>query len=311
LLGYDVKTKEFTDYSKCFDLMNTNNPYDIMAHKYFRIKYWGKQCIPIFYISYFYMGRCPVTAENFSQSQFNYIWKIFVENESAVAIAKDVELIKGRNVVLSGYPKLDEYYGLKEEKTEKKIVIIAPHHTIYDNDWISVGSFLETNQIIQKLPKLFPQIQFVFRPHPILFETLKRFWSKEQIDKWLEDFLANKNTYYSTEGNYLQLFKNSAALIHDCGSYMAEYFYTGKPCAFMYKASLDLDKSLTPFGKECVLNHYPLKKEEDFLSFIQDVVIDGKDVKKEERDIFAKNKVMINYPNAKNYIMENLTKAFN
>lgn len=97
LLGYNVYTKEFTDYSNDFDLMNTNNPYDIMAHKYFKIKYWGQKCIPIFYISYFYMGRCPVTAENFSQYQFNYIWKIFVENETAVEIAKDVELIKGKD----------------------------------------------------------------------------------------------------------------------------------------------------------------------------------------------------------------------
>lgn len=309
LLGYNIETKEFTDYSNEFDLMNTNNPYDVMAHKYFKINYWGRKCIPIFYISYFYMGRCPVTAENFTQHHFNYIWKIFVENESAVSIAKEVELIKGKNVILSGYPKMDEYFSLKEEENKKKIVIIAPHHTIYDNGWVSVGSFLETNAIIKELPKLFPQIEFVFRPHPILFETLKRTWKKNEIDSWLKDFLSNGNTSYSTEGNYLQLFKNSSALIHDCGSYMAEYFYTGKPCAFMIKSSLDLDKSLTTFGKECVENHYPLKNEEDFVRFIQDVVIDRKDYKKQERDIFAKQKVMINYPNSTDFIMNNLTIA--
>ena len=309
LLGYDLEKKVFSDYSNDFDIMNTNNPYDVMAHKYFKIQYWGKKCIPIFYISYFYMGRCHVTAENFSQPQFNYMWKVFVENETAVSIAKEVELIHGKNVVLAGYPKMDEYSCLKEEKSENKIVIISPHHTIYDNDWISIGSFLETNEIIQKLPKLFPQIDFVFRPHPLLFETLKRFWSKEEIDSWLKEFLLNKNASYSTEGNYLQLFKNSSALIHDCGSYMAEYFYTGKPCAFMYKANLNLDKSLTVFGKNCVEMHYPLRKENDFINFIQDVVIDGKDIKKRERDEFAGDKVMINYPHSTEFIMNNITNT--
>ena len=310
LLGYNIETKQFTDYSKDFDMMNTNNPYDVMAHMYFKIKYWGRKGVPIFYISYFYMGRCPVTAENFSQPQFNYIWKIFVENESAVSIAKEVELIKGKNVILSGYPKMDEYNSLKVENNKKKIVVIAPHHTIYDNGWISVGSFLETNEIIKKLPKMFPQIDFVFRPHPILFETLKRTWTKAEIDSWLKEFLSNENTSYSTEGNYLQLFKNSSALIHDCGSYMAEYSYTGKPCAFMFKSTLDLDQSLTSFGKKCIENHYSLKREEDFINFIQDVVVNEKDLRKQERDEFAKNNVMINYPKATDFIMGYLISTY-
>ncbi len=308
LLGYDVNKKTYTDYTQEFDFMTTNNPYDDMAHKYFKIKYWGKKSIPIFYISYFYMGRCTVTVENFRQFHFNYIWKIFVENECARSIAKEVEIIKGKNVILSGYPKLDEYSTLLEEKSDKKSIILAPHHTIDDSNMVSVGSFLETNKILLYLPKRFPQINFVFRPHPLLFEVLKKYWSKTEIDAWLKDFLSNKNTEYSTEGNYLQLFKNSSALIHDCGSYMAEYFYTGKPCAFMYKSSLNLDKTLTIFGKECLDNHYPLKSEDDYIHFIQDVVIDGKDSKKFKRDEFAREKVMINYPNATTFIMNELIK---
>lgn len=306
ICGYDTDTKVFFDFTKDFDLMTTNNPYDIMAHKYFTIKYWGKRGIPVFYISYFYMGRCKVTEENFRLPQFNYIWKIFVENNSTVEIARKTELLKGKNVVLSGYPKLDEYYKLKDRSNGKKIVILAPHHTINDSATTSTGSFLEYYDILKRLPGLFPDLFFVFRPHPLLFENLKQYWNKEEIDNWLNEFLMNKNTSYSTEGNYLQLFKDSTALIHDCGSYAAEYMYTGKPCAFMYKKSFNLGKSFTPFGKECIENHYALKTESDFIKFIQEVVIGENDIRKIRRLEFANDKVMVNYPNATVFIMDDI-----
>lgn len=303
LNGYDYKKNVFIDYSKNFDIMTTNNPYDVMAHKYFKISYWGKKNIPIFYISYFYMGRCHVTAENFQQKSFNYIWKIFVENKAVVKIAEQVELLCGKNVVVSGYPKFDKYAVLPNSDINKKIIIISPHHSIEDSD-VSVGTFLEMEKVFLQLPKKYPDITFVFRPHPLLIEKLNTIWGKEKSNNWLQEFLKNKNTFYSEEGDYLQLFKDSTALIHDCGSYTAEYLFTEKPCAYIYRKSTNLSKTFTSFGKECLSMHYSINSEDDLYKFIENVVINEQDIIKNERIQFAKNEVLINYPNASDFIIK-------
>lgn len=306
LLGYDLSEKKFNDYSEQFDMMTTNNPYDHMAHQYFKISYWGKKGIPIFYISYFYMGRCHVTAENFSQKSFNYIWKIFVENESAFAISKKYEILKGKNVVVSGYPKFDSYANLKPD-TNDKIIIIAPHHSIETTD-TSVGTFLEMEKIYLKLPRLYPEIKFVFRPHPLLFEKLNNIWTQDRVNDWKTTLLSNENVIFSEEGDYLQLFMNSSALIHDCGSFTAEYLFTEKPCAYIHRKIVDMDKTFTEFGKQCISYHYPINNEEDILKFINKVVIDNNDCLKDNRKKFAESNVMINYPHSSDFILNYLSE---
>lgn len=307
LLGYDVLEKRFNDYSEQFDIMTTNNPYDHMAHQYFKISYWGKKSIPIFYISYFYMGRCHVTAENFSQKSFNYIWKVFVENESAFGISEKYEIIKGKNVVISGYPKFDSYANLKSD-TNDKIVIISPHHSIEDTD-TSVGTFLEMEKVYLKLPQLYPEIKFVFRPHPLLFEKLNDIWTRDRVNDWKAKLLSNKNVIFSEEGDYLQLFKNSSALIHDCGSFTAEYLFTEKPCAYIHKRTVNMDKTFTDFGKQCISYHYSINNEEDILKFINEVVIGNNDWLQGKRKYFAESKVMINYPHSSDFILNYLSDS--
>lgn len=303
--GYDVSKEMFIDYSNEFDVMTTNNPYDHMAHKYFKISFWGKQNIPIFYISYFYMGRCYVTKENFQQRSFNFIWKIFVENESAYRIAQEVEILKGKNLDISGYPKFDAYTSIKVREMGKKIIIISPHHSIEGTE-TSVGAFLEYEKIYLELPRLFKDLFFVFRPHPLLIEKLNQLWGKETVEKWLKEYLSNSNTSYSTEGDYLELFKESSALIHDCGSFTAEYLFTGKPCAYVFSKNLNMSKTFTKFGRNCIGVHYGIKNRNDIITFLETVIKQEKDILKKERIKFSKEEVMINYPNASDYILNTM-----
>ena len=55
-------------------------------------------------------------------------------------------------------------------KRERKTIIIAPHHTIEAKFRNSIGlsNFLEYAELFQELPKKYPQIDFIFRPHPLL-----------------------------------------------------------------------------------------------------------------------------------------------
>lgn len=305
-----VKNGEFIDYTGDFDIATTNNPYDGMAHKFFKVDYWAQKHIPIFYISYFYMGRCFVSIDNLKSSEFSCFWKVFAENEYVLKLAKKYEIIKGKNLVVSGSPKMDALSKIKLNTDEKKRIIIAPHHTIDDNEK-SVGGFLQYSDILLELPQKYPEIDFIFRPHPLLFENLRtKYWGKEKSDKYLTDLLSNKNVIYSTEGDYMELFVNSSALIHDCGSFSAEYLYTQKPCAYLFKKGINPDLIWTDFGKKCINLHYKINKTDDLYDFIDNVIINGNDYMKEQRSAYVFDNVAINYPNSTSFIIENLTKEF-
>ena len=281
-----------------------------MAQEYFRIKYWAQKNIPMFYISYFYMGKCLTSIKNLELEQFNYFWKFFAENENVLSLAKKYEKIKGKNIIVTGYPKMDKLqeYNYNTDKDEK-LIIIAPHHTIEEGE-TSVGCFLQYSDLFLNLAHKYPDIHFVFRPHPLLFKKLQqeKLWGKEKIDNFLNTFLNHPNTSFSNEGEYLELFAKSDALIHDCGSFTAEYIYTNKPCAYIYRNTINEDLTFTKFGKKCIEQHYMIKSESDFYNFIDNIIIKKNDTKKDERIKFAKENIMINYPHANEIIYNYLKK---
>jgi len=308
--GYDYEKNKFIDYTEHFDLATTNSPYDNMAHKYYKIEYWAKKHIPIFYLSYFYMGRCFVGIENLKSNAFSYMWKIFAENEYVLELAKKHQIIKGKNIIVSGSPKMDKLSRIQQLPRKRKVVIIAPHHSIDDNEK-SVGGFLEYSNCLLELPQKYKEIDFVFRPHPLLFENLQtKYWGKDKTQKYLDKLLANSNVIYSTEGQYMELFANSDALIHDCGSFCAEYLYTNKPCAYMYKKTINPNLIWTDFGHNCINQHYIIKENKDIEKFIENVIIQGNDYKKESRTEFTQKHVAINYPQSTDFIIDYITKSF-
>ena len=307
LKGYDYETDSYTDYTSDFDMMFTNNPYDNMANKYFKIKYWTEKNIPICYISYFYMGRCKITTWNLKRPEASMFWKFFVENNYVKKLAKKHQKIEGANVVVTGYPKLDGLAKIKKEEHSRKRIILAPHHSINTDLFASFFDYCDT---LLKLPEKYPDIDFIFRPHPLLIQNLKKeeFWGEAKTEEYLNKLLNHKNITYSTEGDYFDLFINSDGMFHDCGSFMAEYLCTDHPCAFFLGKDVDVENTFLEFGIKCLEQHYICKREEDIYNFIDNVIIKGDDPKKEERNRFAKEEIMINYPNATKCIYENIVK---
>lgn len=313
LRGYDEKSDTFIDYSDDFDMMTTNNPYENFCDKYHTARFWASKNIPIFYISYFYMGREQITRLNLRSQFFIYVWRHFIENKIVLDIAKKSQkLLRGSNMVLTGYPKMDEYALIESKlkdsiESSRPLIIISPHHTIYDDNPNNVGSFLQFYETLLDLPQKYPQIDFVFRPHPVLFYVLRtEIWDEKRAQEYYDKMLSFNNVRFSNEANYLELFAKSSALIHDCGSFGAEYLYTGKPCAYMWRDDLESRNILTPFGRACIDAHYPLRKSQDFYDFIDNVILKGQDCMKESRTTFAKNEVMINYPHATDKVMESI-----
>ena len=309
LSGYNLQTQECTDFTGRFDLASTNTPYDGLTKECFRSRYWISKGIPMVYIPYFYMGLCRVTRDNLQRIDFNYFWKVFVPNQYTKSLAKEYMANKGKNIIVTGYPKLDYISKVADEPHKRKRIVIASHHLIGDGI-LDRGGFREYAGLLQRLPSRYPQIDFIFRPHPQLFETLKKYISEEDIDKWLKEFLLNENVSYSVEGDYLTLLANSDALIHDCGSFVAEYLYFYKPCAYYFRKGVDYKAMQLKLGLKCLDKYYPIKAEADWFRFIEDVVLEGKDVRKSKREAYSKKHIMVNYPHATRVIYNNLVEEY-
>ena len=93
------------------------------------------------------------------------------------------------------------------------------------------------------------------------------------------------NTQLET-GQYADLFMTSDAMIHDSGSFAAEYHYSKQPVMFMSK---DMDETLSEqsdFGKQAYAMHYIGANEQDIRRFIDDVVLGGNDPMRPQREQF-------------------------
>ena len=128
------------------------------------------------------------------------------------------------------------------------------------------------------------KVQFVFKPHPMLKEKLYKIdsWGVERTDKYYDGWESLPNGSF-VNGNYVDLFMTSDALIHDCSSFTAEYLYVNKPVMFLSKK--ERIQQFNVFADACFKVHYHGASITDIESFI-DNVINGVDPMLEERTKF-------------------------
>jgi hypothetical protein len=313
-LGYNQQNNDFIDYSERFDIIHFSNPYDDMTHKFFQIMYLKNKNLLTLHTNYGYLSVDNYSHEHIINLPFmNYSWKVFAETEFGYKEFCKYEAIKGKNVTLTGYCKLDEYAKQEKKHYHRKRIILAPHHTVADEsqEIFGLSNFLKYTDFFLNLPNMYPDIDFIFRPHPLLFVALKRddIWGKEKTDTYLEKLLSFNNVIYSDGGIYYDIFKNSDAIIHDCASFLVEYLVTGYPCCYMLKNNTQIDDLFSELGKECLDLYYKAYNENEITYFIDNYVVAGNDIDKEKRTNFAKQKLMINYPNVSEKILSVIKDA--
>lgn len=307
--AWDDKKKAFEDWSSKMDIVCSANPYDGMTHKYYRIGKLAKKGILPIYFNYGYpsvnWAKKVAALDSLSKT-----WKVFSESQYIAEIYSQEMKSKGKNLVVAGYMKMDELARQKIRPRDRKTVIIAPHHTIESNFDKSIGlsNFLTYSDLFKELPMMYPQIDFIFRPHPLLKVTLEKdtVWGKEKTEKYFEEIQQNQNLTYQEGGDYFETFANSDGIIHDCSSFLAEYMFTEKPVCYMLRNKNSIEKYFMENGKEILSHCYQAYKKEDILNFIENVILAGKDSMAEERIKFVNEKIKVNYPNVSDYVMINI-----
>ncbi|WP_031491050.1 hypothetical protein [Succinivibrio dextrinosolvens] len=235
-------------------------------------------------------------------SQLNFFYKIYtINNYLSSCISNDY------HIKYIGYPKLDEFSKFENQnKTTKcrKKIILAPHQDFNKENFC--GNFLKTYKLYYQLPDIYPEIDFIFRPHPLLIPNLYLYWGKKKTDSFINKVLSNKNVTLDSSSFYYQNFAESDAIIHDCGSFLVEYLITSKPEFFLEDDPKILDHYLNDFSKSCIDHIYLGHTLKQACSFIDKVVIGEIDNKKEKRTRFVNKYVKYNYPNINKKIFEDI-----
>ena len=227
----------------------------------------------------------------------NISWKLFYPTKYHLLDASKYAYNQGRNVIVSGDLNGENFSDCtlknpwKNASTNRKRVIWAPHFTIMRNAILSRGSFLWLSDFMKEFAiKYKDKVQIAFKPHPRLKSELYKHpsWGKTKTDQYY-DFWDSIENGQLEEGDYLGLFFYSDAMIHDCGSFSAEYLYVNKPCIFTTKDINSTISDLNKFGRECINLHYLGDSIDTVSPLLTDIVLHGKDPYKHKRNEFVEN----------------------
>jgi hypothetical protein len=293
---YDKETGNYLDVKKTFspDIIFFTNPHKGLQDYRFFIKQYPDTLTC--YVPY------SITTTNY---EFAYrldfhslIWKIFSETPFHKEMASHNKRSKGKNSVVTGYPGFDP---LLINKTPKDVwknknpalkrIIWTPHHLM--NELSKLSNFLEYYDFFLELAENYKdKLQIAFNPHPLLRAKLQNDpdWGKEKTDSYYNKWINLENGQFG-DGYYIDLFLTSDALIHDSGSFMAEYLITGKPVLYMIRNESIMDY-WSAFGEQTLTVHYQSRNQKQVIDFIENVVLKENDPLKEERNSFVKNTLL-------------------
>lgn len=259
------------------DIVFFTNPHNLTRKEYYEDAYLS-------YLSCYVPYYSDVASNydlnsSYNQLFHNVIWRHFVGDDYTKKRALNSLSNKGANLFVMGSPMLEELAVGKrvepsrvwrQQSSPKKRIIYAPHQSIFKDENINLSTFLEVGELIKALAEKYQsQIQWSFKPHTLLKQKLYKHpeWGKEKTDKYYNFWKLNDFTQLD-EGGYVDLFNTSDAILHDCGSFILDYLFTGKPCVYLElnpKAQL---KAINNYGIElldCYVRVHEKNEIEDFL----------------------------------------------
>lgn len=246
-------------------------------------------------LCYYPYGLSTFDADWQYRLKFNNVaWKLYYSNPDQKLEAMNRTYNNGRNMVVVGYPDYDLFAEpcsdevWKSQPERKKRIIWAPHFSITPGLRLHRDSFLWLSDfMLEQARKYADMVQFAFKPHPNLLQELYDYpdWGKKRADEYYKAWRDMENGQLD-EGGFVDLFKTSDALIHDCGTFTAEYLYTKKPVMFVSNHIESELAELSKMGKAALEANYTGASKDDVIKFIDDVVIGGNDPKEPVRSQF-------------------------
>lgn len=215
-------------------------------------------------------------------------WKKLYENSFSGKRAGDMKAL--------GHTMLDTLTQPQQKSENKNYVIYAPHWSIghiKNPNYVNYSTFDNTGKEILNYAQQHPEINWVFKPHPNLKYALQRIgWSEEEIENYYSEWEKIAKCCY--DADYVELFLQSKAMITDCGSFLIEYFVTGKP--IIHLISDDCKEVPLEPSKVIFDTFYKAHTLKEMYQHFQDVIIEDNDyMQKQRQDMLAKSGLKGNY----------------
>lgn len=290
--AYNWETHKWVDIKKLYkpDIVFFTKPYKDTLPAYHIYNFSDTLTL---YVPYSF-NNSRMYHNNYGLPFYALLWKHLLETDSHKQCAKLYSKCHGDNADVVGAlvmeklmcPKYTPKNVWKEQEKKKKRIIWAPHHTI---DYLfNSSNFLGyCDDMLRLAEKYHDQIQIAFKPHPVLKFKLINVWGIERTEEYYQRW-ADLSNGQLEQGDYIDLFKTSDAMVHDSISFMAEYLYAQKPVLFQIRDE-KVKEEFNSFGQMCLDQHYLAYSIEETEKFIREVVIAGKDPKKEQREKFYKD----------------------
>ncbi len=234
----------------------------------------------------------------------NLAWRLYYSSTLHLQEAQHVATNKGRNVRVVGYANADDYlkpidsnpWRVMADGRRRKRIIWAPHFSIisHNSAFPPRANFLWMADLMLALAQEYAdRLQIAFKPHPALLTQLYEHsqWGQQRADDYYARWQQLPNTQLET-GSYTDLFMQSDAMIHDSGSFAAEYHYSRRPVMFVSKDMAAVLSTQSEFGRQAYAMHYQGKNEADIRHFIDDVVLGGNDPMLPQREQFFHNHLL-------------------
>ena len=194
-----------------------------------------------------YSGNLP----QYDQSFHNAMWRIYVAHQNAHDLFRAHRTAGDRDVVVSGYPCCEAFWAARGQGSESsgiKTVVWAPHWIL--NEELQWATVYELGKDMMSVATEFQdRIHWVVRPHPLLRQNLEAHqdWGPDKTNAFF-DFWSNAPFSRIEEGDYQATFIASDALIHDSGSFLAEYLYLDRPVMYL-RTEQTAGEGLNAFGR--------------------------------------------------------------
>lgn len=181
------------------------------------------------------------------------------------------------NSICVGYPFFEELIQKRKFANyndawcgdERVKIIYAPHHSIKEG----LSTFLHIAEFMVSLVEIYKDnVKWCFKPHPGLRKKLElhKDWGFHKTKKYW-DFWAEHEASQFFNQNYIDLFLSSDAMIHDCNSFVGEYWIIRKPVMFL-AFDTEIENVFNDFGLVALGKHVIANSETDVHKFIQKMI---------------------------------------
>lgn len=224
-------------------------------------------------------------------------WHYFSSSQEEQIIIEKETRLNGYNSKFLGFPKIDEllcksYYHRgdslwKGGDSVKYKIIWAPHWNFRKG---GNGTFDKNYRWFYEYAKRKRDISWIVRPHPRMYTGVVKtglFIDKREYEQYFNAWNELDNARVVVGGGYYDIFDTSDAMILDSLSFIAEYFYTGKPLLLLKQETEEM--TYNELGRELRNCSYSVigddfKGIENFI----DNLIENDPKKGERKDVFDK-----------------------